>query len=178
MAELWTVIATALVSFAVAYFAYWLSGKPRLIVFSPNSTAFQLDPLQEGAQPLHIRAGQVIVQNAGRKSATQVQVMAQPGPRPWGYNIVPNVGHSIRHGARGEWLLEFPYVGPGETITVQILNGPNIDSVRSAEGTAKVVQVIHQRVFPKWLSATIWVLVLTGFGTVVYTALTLILDQV
>jgi hypothetical protein len=178
MGGLWTVVATAFASFAVAYFAYWLSGKPRLIVFSPNSTAFQLDPLQEGAQPLYIRAGQIILQNAGRKSATQVQVLAQAGPRPWGYNVVPNIDHSVRQGARGEWLVEFPYVGPGETITVQILNGPNIDSVRSAEGPAKVVHVIHQRVFPKWLIIITWMLVLMGFGTLFYTLLKLALSAI
>jgi hypothetical protein len=82
------------------------------------------------------------------------------------------VDHVIRHGARGEWLVEFPYVGPGETITVQILNGPNIDSVRAAEGPAKVVAVIHQRVFPKWLIGILWILVLTGFGTIIYGGLT------
>ena len=168
MSQLWLVILASLVSLVAAYFAYWLAGKPRLIVFSPNSTAFDLDPVEKGAQRLAIRAGQVIVQNAGRKSATRLQMIAQPGPKPWGYNIVPNVDHVVRSGARGEWLLEVAYLGPGETLTVQILNGPNIDSVRAQEGPAKLVPVIHQRVFPKWFNGLALIFMLIGFGTTIY----------
>jgi hypothetical protein len=166
--QLWTVILTALGSFAVAYFAYWLTGKPRLYVYSPPSTGFQLPPTQEGTHPIALRAGQVVVQNAGRKSANKVQLMAQPGWQPWGYTIVPNIDHEVRTGPKGEWLMEIPYIGPRETVTVQILNGPNIDTVRSLEGAAKVVDVINQRVFPKWATATVLVLMLIGLATTAY----------
>jgi len=64
--------------------------------------------------------------------------------------------------------MEIPYLGPGETVTVQILNGPNIDTVRALEGPAKVVDVIHQRVFPKWLNASVLVLMMVGFVTIAY----------
>jgi hypothetical protein len=171
---LWTVIATALSSFLVAYFAYWLIGKPRLYVYSPPSTGFQLPPQQQDSQPIALRAGQVVVQNAGRQSANKVQLMAQPGWQPWGYTIVPNVDHEVRTGPKGEWLMEIPYIGPRETVTVQILNGPNIDTVRSLEGPARVVDVIHQRVFPKWVNALMLVLVLVGFVTLIYGAVRLI----
>ena len=168
MAQLWIVIATALSSFGVGYFAYWLIGKPRLYVYSPLSTGFQLPPPQEGSQPVAIKAGQVIVQNAGRKSANKVQLLAQPGWQPWGYTIVPNVDHEVRKGPKGEWLMEISYLGPRETVTVQILNGPNIETVRSLEGPAKLVPVIHQRVLPKWFNFMALVLVLIGFATVAY----------
>ncbi len=87
---------TALITLAGAWFGYWLTGKPRLIVFSPNSTFFRLDPPEVGGAPLAIRAGQIIVQNFGRKSATKVQLVAEPGITPWGYNLFPAVDHVVR----------------------------------------------------------------------------------
>jgi hypothetical protein len=168
MAPLWIAVFASLTSFAVAYFGYWLIGKPRLYVYSPISTGFRHPPAQEGANPVAIRAGQVVVQNAGRKSATKVQIVAQPGWNPWGYTIVPNIDHEVRAGPQEQWMIEIAYLGPGETVTVQILNGPNIDTVRSMEGPAKVVDVIHQRVFPRWVQSIVLVLMLVGFITMVY----------
>jgi hypothetical protein len=110
----------------------------------------------------------VIVQNAGRRSANKLQLLAQPGWQPWDYRIVPNIDHEVRQGPKGAWMMESPYLGPGETVTVQILNGPIIETVRSPEGPAKMVPVIHQRVYPKWFNATAFVLFLIGLITVIY----------
>lgn len=151
----WTILWTAMITLLASYFTYWLAGKPRLIVYSPNSTFFDLKSTQDGVPNVSIRAGQVIVQNNGRTSATDVQFVAAPGLLPWGYNIVPSVDHVVRTGSRGEWILQLPYLGPGENVTVQILNGPNVESVRSREGPAKTVPVIHQRLYPPWVGATV-----------------------
>ena len=168
MSQLWLTIITVLGTLLAVYLAYWLTGKPRLYVYSPLSTGFQLPPPQEGSQPFSIKAGQVIVQNAGRKSANKLQLVAQAGWQPWGYTIVPNIDHEVRQGPKGAWLMEIPYLGPGETVTVQILNGPTIETVRSLEGPAKMVPVIHQRVYPKWFNALALALILIGLVTCVY----------
>jgi hypothetical protein len=168
MVDFWTVIITALITLGGAYFAYWLVGKPRLVAFSPNSAWFELTPTPENPQPFAIKAGQIIVQNNGRKSANCLQLTTQPGPHPWGYTIFPSIDHSVRTGARGEWILEIPYLGPTETITVQILNGPLIDTIRSIEGPAKMVPVMHQRVLPNWFNITALLLILTGLATLGY----------
>lgn len=166
--DFWTVFWTASITLGAAWLSYWLIGKPRLIVFSPNSTFFRLDPQQVGGSSFNIRAGQVIVQNNGRKSATKVQFVAEPGLIPWGYNIFPVIDHSVRSGARGEWILEIEFLGPGENVTVQILNGPQIASVRALEGVAKAVPVIHQRLFPKWVQTTLGMLMTIGTITIGY----------
>ena len=168
MSQLWLTIITVLGTLLATYLGYWLVGKPRLYVYSPLSTGFQLPSPQGGSEPVLVRAGQVIVQNAGRKSANKVQLLAQPGWQPWGYTIVPNIDHEIRDGPKGAWLMEIPYLGPAETVTVQILNGPNIDTVRSLEGPAKLVPVIHQRVYPKWFNVTVVVLFFVGLATTCY----------
>lgn len=172
--QFWTVLYTALITFGAAYLGYWLTGKPRLIAFSPNSTGFQLRPTQEGGQPVSIKAGQIIVLNNGRLSATNVQFVAEPGPAPWGYNIIPAMDHKTRFGGRGEWILELDFLGPGENVTVQILNGPQIDSIRSREGPARAVPVIHQRLLPRWFNMTVLVLTLVGLITIGYSVFKLI----
>ena len=115
-------------------------------------------------------AGQVTVLNNGRKSANSIQFTAQAGRTPMGYNIVPNVARTVRQGARGEWILELDFLGPSESVTVQILNGPRIDTVRSQEGPAKIVPVIHQRVYPRWFNNTVLLLMLIGLITTGYGA--------
>lgn len=168
MADFWTVIITALITLGGAYFAYWLIGKPRLIAFSPNSAWFELTPTAENPQPVALKAGQIIVQNNGRKSANRLQLTTQPGSHPWGYTIFPSMDHAVRTGPRGEWVLEIPYLGPTETVTVQILNGPLIDTIRSLEGPAKMVPVMHQRVYPTWFTFTALAMMLIGIATIGY----------
>ena len=168
MTDLWTVIATSLVTLSAAYFAYWLTGKPRLIAFSPNSAWFEFTPTKENPNPVALKAGQIIVQNNGRKSASRLQLTTQPGPHPWGYTIAPSMDHAIRTGPRGEWVLEIDYLGPSETVTVQILNGPLIDTIRSLEGPAKMVPVMHQRIYPAWFNLAAFAMMTVGLATVLY----------
>lgn len=175
MTSLWVALFTSFVTLLAVWFAYWLAGRPRLIVFSPNATLFQLDPPQAGSPPMTIRAGQIFLQNSGRRSATDIQVVAEQGAHPWGYNIIPAVDHSVRTGARGEWILDLPFLGPGENVVIQVLNGPQIASIRAKEGPAKPVPVVHQRLYPKWFNRLAVFLMLTGLITLAYGLVSVIL---
>jgi hypothetical protein len=157
-AALFSAVATIL----AVLLTHWLRGKVNLITFSPNSTSFELKPDQPGAPAVHVRSGQIIVQNLGRRAARTVQITSVPGGAPAGYVVLPSIVHTTRTGGRGEWILEIPFVAPKEIITVQILNGPIIDSVRSEDGVARVVPVIHQRLFPRWFQAAAVALMLLG----------------
>lgn len=162
----WTIVSTSAATLLAAYWGYWLTGKPRLIVFSPNSSWFELRAQTEGQQPTQLKAGQVIVQNNGRKSASNVQLTAQLGIHPWAYSVMPNIDHITRTGSKGEWILEFPYLGPRETVTIQILNGPIIETIRSSEGPAKYVPVNYQRQFPTWFNLSALFFMLVGLISV------------
>jgi hypothetical protein len=141
---------------------HWLRGRVNLITFSPNSTYFQLQPAQEGASPVHIRSGQVMVQNLGRRSAKSVQITCVPGGAPAGYVLLPSIVHSTRIGPNNEWILEIPFIAPKEIITLQVLNGQIVDSVRCEDGLAKAVPVTHQRLFPRWVQLTAGAIMLFG----------------
>jgi hypothetical protein len=153
---------SAVATIAAVLLAHWLRGRVNLITYSPNATYFQLKPNEPDAPVVHVRAGQIVIQNLGRQSARNVQITSVPGGAPAGYVILPSIVHSTRVGGNNEWIIEIPFIAPKETITLQILNGQNVDSVRSEDGTARVVPVAHQRIFPKWLNLIAGVLMLWG----------------
>lgn len=155
-------IFSAVATILAVLIGHWLRGKVNLITFSPNSTYFQLRPQEEGAPLVHVKSGQIIVQNLGRQSAKNVQITSVPGEVPAGYVLLPSIVHSTRVGPNKEWIVEIPFIAPKELITLQVLNGPMIDSVRSEDGTARQVPVTHQRIFPKWFQAIVIALMLFG----------------
>lgn len=161
-------VFSAVATILAVLLSHWLRGRVNLITFSPNSTYFQLHPQQEGAAAVHIRSGQIMVQNLGRQSAKNVRITSVPGPPPAGYVIVPSIVHSTRVGPNNEWIVEIPFVAPKEMITLQVLNGPNIDSVRSEDGAAKAVPVTHQRLFPKWTQFVLASILLFGLLSFFY----------
>lgn len=139
-----------------------LQGKVNLIWFSPNSTHFTVQIPQNPNQPLQINSGRIVIQNFGRKSAEDVQITSVPGIIPAGYSLVPNVVHSTEVGPNNEWIVKMPFIAPKEVITLQILNGPFIASVRSKDGAGKLVPVRHQRLFPAWVNVVVATFMLLG----------------
>lgn len=166
-----TAVETAvsgIVTLAAIFISYALQGRARLIVFSPNSSFFMLQPLGQGVQPLHINSGQVILQNQGRQPAKEVEIIAGQGMPPAGYNIVPQVGHTTHVDATGRWTVVLPFIAPKEVVTIQILNGPPIDNIRSKSCSVKYVPVMYQRVYPQWLNTIAAVLVVLGVFSLTY----------
>lgn len=157
---------SAVATIVAVLVAHFLQGRVRLIIFSPPSTCFNL-PQPGSATPLTIRSGQVMIQNMGRKSAKNVEVAAMGGP-PNGYTLIPPADHSVTENVNGTWVMKIPFIAPKETVTIQILNGPNINSVRCEEGFAKFVPVINQRQFPWWMNVTRVMLMLFGLLSIFY----------
>ena len=159
---LWTVLATFVTTLVGVFVTYWLTGTVRLIAFSPGSAPFVIHPTDGTSPPFHVKAGHIVIQNEGRKTAKQVQLASSPAPPPAGYVLLPPLDHSVRTGPQGEWIIEIPFIGPRETVILQMLNGPMIDSIRSEDGPAKYVQVMYQRVYPVWVKAFVAILMLAG----------------
>lgn len=147
---------------------HWLRGKAKLIAYSPNNTFFQLKGTEPNTPTVTIQSGQIMIQNLGRVSAKNVQITTVPGPPPAGYSLVPSVVHTTAMGANGEWIVQIPFIAGGELITLQILNGNKIDAVRSEDGVAHFVPVVHQRLFPLWVRALVGVLMLWGLVSFFY----------
>lgn len=161
---------SALLSAVSTILAVWIAkiiqGRARLIFFSPANTFFTLNN-EDGSSPLQVRSGQVMIQNLGHLAANNVEVIASGGA-PAGYTLVPPVSHSAALNSHGHRVLKIEFIAPKETVTVQILNGPNIDSMRSADCMAKYVPVAHQRQFPAWFNALAKMLIVLGVISAFY----------
>ncbi len=147
---------------------HWLQGKVRLIVFSPNSSFFQFAPPGPDAPPLNIRSSQIMVQNLGRLPAEDVEIVSEATGEPAGYNVMPAIDFSVGTTSSGRWLVKIPYIAPKEVVTLQILNGANIEQVRCKEGVAKIVPVVHQRVYPAWANLIAGALMIVGVFSIIY----------
>lgn len=168
-------IASGVVTFAALLARHWLQGSVRLIAFSPNSSFFQFAPSDPNLQPTTIRSGQIMIQNLGRLAAENVEIISEATGSPAGYNITPAINYEISATSAGRWCVKVPYIAPKEMITLQILNGANIEQVRCKGGVAKFVPVMHQRLYPAWANVAAGVLMIAGlFSTVYWIALVVI----
>lgn len=162
----------ALFSGAVTILAVWakhvLQGKAQLIAFSPNSSFFQFEPPGPNVPALNIRSSQIMVQNLGRLPAENVEIISEASGAPAGYNITPAVDFEVGATSSGRWLVKIPYIAPKELVTLQILNGANIEQVRCKGGVAKFVPVMHQRLYPKWANFLAGGLMTIGIFSLVY----------
>lgn len=159
---------SAVATIIATFIGQALRGRVRLIWFSPNSTRFQLRAKESPDQITYVNSGQIIVQNSGRQSATNVQITSSPGGAPAGYVLIPSIVHQTHVGPGGEWIVQIPFISSGEVITLQILNGPPIESVRCSQSMGKLVPVSHQRLYPKPFQLTIAFLMLTGIASIFY----------
>lgn len=133
----------------IALIGHLVRDRVRLIWFSPQSAIFNVKQKDPSLPTIYVNAGRIVVQNQGKKTANNVQITSLPGAAPAGYAILPSVVHSTRLGEQGEWIVEIPYLAPLEVITLEILNGPQINSVRCEEVGGRLVPVIHQRAHSK-----------------------------
>ena len=109
-----------------------------------------------------------MVQNLGRLPAEDVEIVSEATGEPAGYNVMPAIDFSVGTTSSGRWLVKIPYIAPKEVVTLQILNGANIEQVRCKEGVAKIVPVVHQRVYPAWANLIAGALMIVGVFSIIY----------
>lgn len=161
-------VVSGAVTFAALLARHWLQGSVRLIAFSPNSSLFQFAPSDPDVPPFAIRSGQIMIHNLGRLAAEDVQIISEGTGAPAGYNVTPAIDFEVGATSSGRWLVKVPYIAPKEVVTLQILNGANIEQVRCKGGVAKFVPVIHQRLYPAWANAIAGVLMIAGLFSLIY----------
>lgn len=157
--------AITLVAVAVRH---WLQGSVRLIAFSPSSSLFQFAPTGPDVPAQTIRSGQIMIQNLGRLPAEDVEIISEATGQPAGYNITPAINFEVGSTSSGRWLVRIPYIAPKEIVTLQILNGANIEQVRCKAGVAKFVPVVHQRLYPAWANVVAGALIIIGLFSIIY----------
>jgi len=157
-------IATGVVSLVVGLFLQRLQGKPKLLYWVPGSFMFNLKEPQ-----LALRTDALTIQNDGRMPATNVEIIHQK--RPDHFQFSTAISYVEENGPDGAHIIRIPSLGSKEFVNIQLLSHvqePVLLNVRCAEGPAQLIQVHLQRVYPKWFQVFVGMLIVLGFGFLLY----------
>lgn len=157
-------IATGLVSLTVGLLLQRMKDRPKLLYWIPGSFLFQLTTPQ-----IALRTDSLTIQNIGRQPATDVEIIHKA--RPDHFQFSTHIDFSEATTPTGEHVIKIPSLGAKEHVNIQLLSHtaqPVLLAVRSAEGSAQLIQVQLQRVVPKAIQWLGGFLVLAGFGFSLY----------
>ena len=164
MEQLIGYIATGVVSLVVGLFLQRLQAKPKLLYWVPGSFMFNLKEPQ-----LALRTDALTIQNDGRMPATNVEIIHRQ--RPDHFQFSTAISYVEEHGPDGAHIIRIPILGSKEFVNIQLLSHvqePVLLNVRCAEGPAQLIQVHLQRVYPKWFQGFVGLLIILGFGFLLY----------
>jgi hypothetical protein len=155
--------------------------RARVVVFYGHVGQFRLQPQQQGSvqpqqQPGLVHTHSVVIRNAGRVAAHNVHVphRGMLNAANIHISIEPHLAHTVQ--ALPNWTEEilFPALPARFQVTVSYLYFPPIlfsqinAPIYSDEGLARVIDVLPQEQWPRWLSAMLGGLVLIGIIAVAY----------
>jgi len=157
-------IATGIVSLTVGLLLQRFQSKPKLLYWLPGSFIFELkDP------KVTIRTDSLTIQNVGRKPAKNVEIVHKYKPDHFHFSTA--ISFLEETSPNGEHIIKIPSLGAKEFVNIQLLSHtqqPILLNVRSDDSPAQLIQVHLQRVFPKWVYASVGFLLLLGFGFALY----------
>jgi len=157
-------IATGIVSLVVGLLLQRFQSRPKLLYWLPGSFIFELkDP------KVTIRTDSLTIQNVGRKPAKNVEIVHKYKPDHFHFSTA--ISFSEETTPNGEHIIKIPSLGAKEFVNIQLLSHvqqPILLNVRSDDLPAQLIQVQLQRMFPKWVYASVGVLLLLGLGFATY----------
>ncbi|HKY08853.1 MAG TPA: hypothetical protein VJQ55_11450 [Candidatus Binatia bacterium] len=126
-------------------------------------------------QNFNIFTGSIVVANAGREPATEIEITFNW--KPDNYNIWPARPHDVHASADNRYTLKFSNLAPKEQFQIELISPfhlPQALSVRCKECVGKEVRMIPMRVYPNRLLALFWITVLFGVAAVIYLGIKLV----
>ena len=160
-----TYVITAALALIVGLLLDRARARAKLYYWFPHVENFQL----EDDPPLNFQTSAMTIQNQGRKSAADVQVILSMEPDS--LRVYPVIPHSEEVTEDGHFVLTIPHLGPKELVTLQIValeDFPSLLNVRSDAGVAQGVPIQVQRVYATWVNVGAVLLMLFGLGLVIY----------
>ncbi|WP_404366783.1 hypothetical protein [Marinobacter sp.] len=160
-------VITGVVALVVGLALQRFADKPKLQYFIPGTFMFDVtDP------KVTLQTDSLTLQNAGRKAATNIELVHKE--RPDHFQFSQAISYSEDQNPNGEYLIKIASLGPKEFLNIQYLSHikpPVLRRVRSDQGPAQLIQVRFQPIYPKWLTVVVAVLMLSGFGLLLYWAI-------
>lgn len=169
----WSVIATIaaplLALVAGAALNHFVEMRPRMISYLAHASAFRSNRPDGG--PIHVHTHSIVLRNAGRKSAMNVRLGHNQLPD---FQVFPDVQHQVLDLPNGGKEILFPVIVPQKQITISYLYFPPVTwgqintHVESDEGPVKVITVLPQPQYSKWLINSLRLLIVVGGISLLY----------
>ena len=162
-------LITAVIGFLLTKF---FQNKAKLIAYYSYTSVHKVTP--PNSTPLNVHTHAVVIRNSGKLPAKNVRVGHNILPD---YNVIPNTKYETSKLPGGGKEISFPILLPNEQITISYLYFPpaiytDINTyVKSDEGLAKVIQVIHTQSLGTWQKGIVYVLLFIGCSTAIYLAM-------
>ena len=159
-------IASVLTPIVLALIAIIFVRKSRLVAFDVSHSIFNLPSEVGSDQTFPVTAGRIILQNAGSLPVKNVQIILPTSIPSGNITFIPAIDFTTKKGDSGKFIICIDTIGKKENLYLDLLNCPRIDSIRSDDGAAKIVQGVVLRKFPNWINYTLMILALLGSGFV------------
>lgn len=157
-------VITGVVALIVGLALQRFADKPKLQYFLPGTFFFDLkDP------NVKLQTDSLTIQNAGRKSATNIEIVHKEKPDHFQFSQAISYKEGLN--PNGEHLIKLDSLGPKEFLNIQYLSHsklPVLLRVRSDQGSAQLIQVQFQQIYPQWLFFIVSILMISGFGLLLY----------
>ena len=171
MAIDWGVVATIAAPIIAIFVGVaverYFRNKPQLIAYLGHSADFDVQPADPiTANPVKVFTHSIVISNLGNEPATNVRI-GHKFDMP-NIKIEPSIDYTERQGADGTFELIIPKMVAKEQITISYLyfypwTVDQIHSyIKSDTGFAKVINVLPQQQYPKWVGQSIAVFAIIG----------------
>lgn len=131
----------------------------RLVIPRPPNPDNQQQNLQP-AQPIWLNSFVMTLRNNGNSIARNIEISHPQAPQH--FQLTPAIQHTVEKADDDRRMtIRIPSIGPKETVAISYLFGPVanwsdlLEYVRSEDGTAKKINVILNRVFPRWFNVMV-----------------------
>lgn len=165
------VAMSTVTAFAGAILNHYLEGREKLISHLGHIASFRIQPDDHSQPETTIHTHSVVVRNAGRKPAKNVRLGHNSLQN---FNVFPDMDYSVRDLPGGTKEILFPTIPPRKELMVSYLyfaptTWDRINThIESDAGPAKIVNVLLQRQFPRWLIGTVWFFIFLGAVSFLY----------
>jgi hypothetical protein len=171
------IISVALTAVIGAISTY-LASSSRIVWGISHGFTFLVPNQQQGktSAPTPINTGSVFVQNLGRKTAENIEVIL--AYRPQHFEVWPVLNYEVAETPDRHFIVKIKNLGHREYATIELFSANNelplTLRVRSPLGEAKKVNFAPMRVMPRWFNRSLILLVLLGLCALTYILIRLI----
>ncbi len=172
-AAVWKIASYVVALIVGVYIKQWLERKPKLYFWLLSATGIRIEDPNNPNHFLNPNTHTIVLQNAGRKSATNVR-LGHNDVHPFWYQISPSIHYEERLLQGGGMEIVIPALTPKRIINITyfyfapITYGQVNTHIESDEGMAKLIPMTTQRIFPKWVNSLIVIVMFTGLVALVY----------